>query len=310
MGNCTDVVFCLQVATHPSDPDVFASCAEADRVFLWNSGERTLTRTAPVGLVGRSICFSAEPIPADDRYFPNWAPVNRKDGTRSNSGHHVAVGGKFGKIAILDGVTLQPLVKLKDVTSAVDDLKYCGGPRAMLAAASHDIVVDVYDVHKGYVHLSRCRGHMASVTHLDWSLPMFPDVPGQRILQATCAACELLYWDPVSGEQVLENQRDARWESWTCTQGFPVMGVWEDGSDRTDINAVARAKSGQDTFDADKNSVVEAERCAGGLERAGYLVTADDFGKVKLFNYPCVYNDAPYREYKGELISIVIRAIE
>ena len=48
-----------------------------------------------------------------------------------------------------------------------------------------------------------------------------------------------------------------------CLQGFPVMGVWEDGSDRTDINAVARAKSGQDTFDANKNSVVEAERCAG-----------------------------------------------
>ena len=36
-----------------------------------------------------------------------------------------------------------------------------------------------------------------------------------------------------------------------------------------------------------------------GLGRAGYVVTADDFGKIKLFNYPCVYNDAPYREYKG-----------
>ena len=35
------------------------------------------------------------------------------------------------------------------------------------------------------------------------------------------------------------------------------------------------------------------------LEGAGFLVTADDFGKVKLFNYPCVFNDAPYREYKG-----------
>ena len=65
-----------------------------------------------------------------------------------DAGHHLAVGGKFGKIAILDGVTLQPLVVLKDVRSAVDDLKYCGGPRAMLAAASHDICVDVYDVHR------------------------------------------------------------------------------------------------------------------------------------------------------------------
>ena len=77
------------------------------------------------------------------------------------------------------------------------------------------------------------------------------------------------------------------------------MGVWEDGSDRTDINAVARAKSGQDTFDANKNSVVEAERCAGGLERAGYLVTADDFGKVKLFRYPCVVANADGKRYGG-----------
>ena len=287
------------VASHPTDPDVFASCAEADRVFLWNANERTLARTAPVGLVGRSICFSATPVPKSQTYFPDWRPVNRKDGTACDAGHHLAVGGKFGKIAILDGVTLQPLVKLKDVGSAVDDLKYCGGPRAMLAAASHDICVDVYDVHRGYTHLSRCRGHMAAVTHLDWSLPMFPHLPAERILQATCAACELLYWEPVSGEQVLENQRDARWESWTCAQGFPVMGIWEDGSDRTDVNAVDRAKSGQATFDEKTKEIVQADRCAGGLDRAGYVVTADDFGKVKLFNYPCVFNDAPYREYKG-----------
>ena len=290
------------VATHPTDPDVFASCAEADRVFLWNANERTLARTAPVGLVGRSICFSATPVPRSSTHFPDWRPVNRKDGTEAKSGHHLAVGGKFGKIAILDGVTLQPLVTLKDVGSAVDDLKYCGGPRAMLAAASHDIVVDVYDVDRGYTHLSRCRGHMAAVTHLDWSLPMFPHLPSRRVLQATCAACELLYWEPVTGEQVLENQRDARWESWTLAQGFPVMGIWEDGSDRTDVNAVDRAKSGQDTFDETTGAVVRADQSAGfagDLDRAGYVVTADDFGKVKLFNYPCVFNDAPYREYKG-----------
>ena len=26
---------------------------------------------------------------------------------------------------------------------------------------------------QGYVHLSRCQGHQATVTHLDWSLPLY-----------------------------------------------------------------------------------------------------------------------------------------
>lgn len=30
-----------------------------------------------------------------------------------------------------------------------------------------------------------------------------------------------------------------------------------------------------------------------------FLVTADDQGLVKLFNYPCVVDDAPHRAYRG-----------
>lgn len=30
-----------------------------------------------------------------------------------------------------------------------------------------------------------------------------------------------------------------------------------------------------------------------------YLATADDDGMVKLFNYPCVVDDAPHRAYRG-----------
>lgn len=36
-------------------------------------------------------------------------------------------------------------------------------------------------------------------------------------------------------------------------------------------------------------------RCAG----AGYCVTADDFSTVKLFNYPCVADDAPFKAFRG-----------
>jgi hypothetical protein len=74
------------------------------------------------------------------------------------------------------------------------------------------------------------------------------------------------------------------------------MGIWPDGSDGTDVNAVDRAAVGQPLVDSDSVSYPEGD---AGLEHAGYVVTADDFGKIKLFNYPCVFNDAPFREYKG-----------
>uniref|UniRef100_A0A7S0T1C8 EML-like second beta-propeller domain-containing protein n=1 Tax=Mantoniella antarctica TaxID=81844 RepID=A0A7S0T1C8_9CHLO len=297
------------VATHPTDPDVFASAAEADRVFLWNAADCNLIRTSPTGVVGRSIAFSAEPVPSSAKYFPGWSPTSMKNQPVS-AGHHIAVGGKSGSIAVIDGVTLQPLAMLKDVQSAVDDVKFCGGPRQMLAAGSHDLVVDVYDVDRGYVHLSRCQGHQATITHLDWSLPLYsPNGAGgadkpQRLLQTNCASYEILHWDPVTGRQVLVNQRDTQWESFTCVLGFSVMGVWPDGSDGTDINAVDRAKCGQSVVRDPKVPRASLGRwpapdsCAE-LDGAGFLVTADDFGKVKLFNYPCVFNDAPYREYKG-----------
>ena len=313
------------VATHPADPNVFASAAEADRVFLWNASDRTLTRTAPAGLVARSAAFSVDPVRLDARAFPGWQPwVMRKMGTSSKykaekakAGHHLAIGGANGGIAVLDGVTLQPLVKLvagkTAPRTAVDDLKFCGEPRAMLAAGSHDLVVDIYDVQSGYAPLSRCRGHQATITNLDWSLPDFAR-GGRRVLQSTCASYELLYWDPLTGKQILANQRDAVFETWSCALGFPVMGIWPDGSDGTDINAVDRARVGQPFVEKPETSGTKPSGALGssssrelvsfpegdaGLERAGYVVTADDFGKIKLFNYPCVFNDAPYREYKG-----------
>ena len=45
--------------------------------------------------------------------------------------------------------------------------------------------------------------------------------------------------------------------------GFGVFGIWPEGADGTDINAVARSHDGK------------------------LLVSADDFGKVHLFSYPC-----------------------
>lgn len=44
---------------------------------------------------------------------------------------------------------------------------------------------------------------------------------------------------------------------------YPFSGVWPEGADGTDINAVCRSHDGS------------------------LLASADDFGKVHLFTYPC-----------------------
>lgn len=38
---------------------------------------------------------------------------------------------------------------------------------------------------------------------------------------------------------------------------------------------------------------------ADGVPGGGYLVTADDYSTIKLFNYPCVWDDAPYKAFRG-----------
>jgi hypothetical protein len=45
-------------------------------------------------------------------------------------------------------------------------------------------------------------------------------------------------------EQVVHNLRDAVFASHSCVVGFSVMGIWPDGADGTDVNALDRASRG------------------------------------------------------------------
>ncbi|XP_075567904.1 echinoderm microtubule-associated protein-like 1 isoform X6 [Pelecanus crispus] len=82
---------------------------------------------------------------------------------------------------------------------------------------------------------------------------------------------------PSACKQVVsvETTRDLEWATYTCTLGFHVFGVWPEGSDGTDINAVCRSHGRK------------------------LLSTGDDFGKVHLFSYPCSQFRAPSHVYGG-----------
>ena len=53
------------------------------------------------------------------------------------------------------------------------------------------------------------------------------------------------------------------WHSQSCVLGWSVLGIWPPGADGSDINSAHR--NGKKKF----------------------LATGDDFGQVKIFNYPC-----------------------
>ena len=289
------------VATHPTDPDVFASCAEADRC---SCGTRTSERwrgPRPSGSSGGASA-SARRRCRGARRFPRLAARQPQGRDR----------GEIGPPPRRRRQVWQDRHPRRRDAATAGHAQGCrvGGGRPQVLRRT------ARDARSGVARHRRRRVRRRQGVHAPEPLPRShgrrdpprlvpPDVPSPSIAARSAGDVRRVRAAVLGArprQQVLENQRDARWESWTLAQGFPVMGIWEDGSDRTDVNAVDRAKSGQDTFDETTGAVVRADQSAGfagDLDRAGYAVTADDFGKVKLFNYPCVFNDAPYREYKG-----------
>lgn len=103
--------------------------------------------------------------------------------------------------------------------------------------------------------------------------------------RSNSGAYEILYHDGETGRRAKGSQRDSSWATWTSVLGFPVMGIWRVGEkdtfDGTDINAVCRThrpEDGSGVFPPDGGDLV---------------VAASDDGMVRLFNYPCVVENAP-----------------
>uniref|UniRef100_A0A8C5GQB0 Echinoderm microtubule-associated protein-like 2 n=1 Tax=Gouania willdenowi TaxID=441366 RepID=A0A8C5GQB0_GOUWI len=142
-----------------------------------------------------------------------------------------------------------------------------------LAVASHDNFVYIYAVTENgrkYSRAGKCSGHSSFVTHLDWSTD-------SQFLVTNSGDYEILFWEGSNGKHVtnMDTVRRLDWATSTCTLGFSVFGVWPDGADGTDINAVCRSHD------------------------QSLLASADDFGKVHLFSYPCSQPRAPSHEYGG-----------
>ena len=194
-------------------------------------------------------------------------------------GAHIAVGlgGRIGRgrqkkdgaYVIIDANELTIIHEARDAKQWISDVKWSPDGQT-LALAAHDNKVYLYDVGSAYFLRGVMEKHNSYVSHIDFS------ADGQY-LQSTCGAYEYLCSDPNTGTVIpaISTLKDVRWDTWTCPLGWAVQGIWPTLEDGTEFTAADRSKSGN------------------------LIVTADDFGRVKLHRYPCVTRGAGYNEYVG-----------
>ncbi|XP_051899976.1 echinoderm microtubule-associated protein-like 2 isoform X1 [Pristis pectinata] len=187
------------------------------------------------------------------------------------SGSVIAVGTQTARWMVFDVETRDLITVHTDGNEKLSVMRYSPDGN-FLAIGSHDNYVYIYSVAENgrkYSRVGRCSGHSSFITHLDWSTD-------SRYIVTNSGDYEVLYWTP-NCKQVpsADVVRDLEWASSTCVLSFQVFGIWPEGADGTDINAVCRSTDDQ------------------------LLATADDFGKVNLFSYPCSQPRAPSHKYSG-----------
>ncbi|NXA27493.1 EMAL1 protein, partial [Ibidorhyncha struthersii] len=234
------------LAVHSSKPQFF-TCGHDKHITLWDA------------ITHRPIWNKIIEDPAQSSGFHPSASV-------------VAVGTLTGRWFVFDTETKDLVTVHTDGNEQLSVMRYSPDGN-FLAIGSHDNCIYIYGVSENgrkYTRIGKCSGHSSFITHLDWSV-------NSQYLVSNSGDYEILYWIPSACKQVVsvETTRDIEWATYTCTLGFHVFGVWPEGSDGTDINAVCRSHGRK------------------------LLSTGDDFGKVHLFSYPCSQFRAPSHVYGG-----------
>lgn len=183
----------------------------------------------------------------------------------------------MGKVTIRTKEDLTKKIKtLKDAQEWCEVLKYspcCN----YLAAGSHDNNVYVYDVNNDYALYAKFAKHNSFVTSVDWSVD-------SSYIRSVCGAYEKLYFNVKTKEfdsNGLTNTKDFQWFTRSTKVGWDVEGIYPSGEDGSHINGVDVSKDMR------------------------LLATADDFGLLNIYRYPCVSLKHKARSYAGHSEHVV-----
>ncbi|XP_076879607.1 echinoderm microtubule-associated protein-like 6 isoform X2 [Brachyhypopomus gauderio] len=189
----------------------------------------------------------------------------------SPSGEMVAIGMENGEFIALLVNSLTVWGKKRDRSVAIQDIRFSPDSR-LLAVGSVEGAVDFYDLTLGSSlnRIGYCKDIPGFVIQLDFS------ADSKFIAVATGCYKRQVHEVP-SGKTVAEHAVTERitWATWTSVLGEEVLGVWPRNADRADVTCACVSHAGLNT------------------------VTGDDFGLVKLFDFPCSEKFAKHKRYFG-----------
>jgi microtubule-associated protein-like 6 len=209
-------------------------------------------------------------------------PKDKRSGEGVGGG--AAAGGAAvlapGSVVLLDAATLAQTQVIRDTAKPVYALQWSSDGKR-LAVGAGDSKLYVYDAKvdgDGYAAKSTFAKHSSAVKAVDFSTD-------GALVQSESAGHEVLVAEASTGAAVTRSAADlaaagTQWETYTLMKGKAVEGVWPPHADGSDINAVAV-------------QVYAVEGAPAGAPNA-LVATADDFGDVKVFLFPCTGKDAAF----------------
>nr|XP_020441832.1 echinoderm microtubule-associated protein-like 6 isoform X2 [Monopterus albus] len=189
----------------------------------------------------------------------------------STDGEMLAVGMRNGEFLLLLANSLKMWAKKRDRSAAIQDIRF-SPDRRLLAVGSAENTVDVYDVSGGasLTRLVYCSDIPAFILQLDFSAD-------SCYIQVSTGAYKRQVFEVPSGKLVSDQTVIDRitWATWTSILGDEVLGIWPRNADKADVNCACVSYAGLN------------------------IVTGDDFGLVKLFDFPCTEKFAKHKRYLG-----------
>nr|CAB3242507.1 echinoderm microtubule-associated protein-like 6 [Phallusia mammillata] len=189
----------------------------------------------------------------------------------SHDGTRVVIGQNNGEILLLDVVSLKVLSKKRDRSGAVYDIRFSPDDK-IVAVGSSEQTLDFYELNleNAMNRVGYCKQIPSFVFQMDFSKD------GKYIQAGTGSYTQLVFEVP-SGSPVVDTKviNKISWDSWTSVLGDDVIGIWPKNCERGDVN------------------------CAHVSHGANAVATGDDFGLVKLFDFPCREKFTKPRKFVG-----------